>query len=121
MHHDALRLRILSKLADGRLPMIRMPELWGGPGKGEVCDGCETTITKDEFVIEATPLAVGKQPLQLHAKCFWLWEAERRPQVASDALTTAPVMASVPGRRASPSIISSQMNGFGVTRSYDRA
>jgi hypothetical protein len=121
MHHDALRLRILSKLADGRLPMIRMPKLWGGPGNDEVCDGCEITITKDAFVIEVTPLAVGRPPLHLHAKCFWLWEAERQPQVAAEDLTTAPVMASVPGRRASPSILHSQMNGHGVTRSYDQA
>jgi hypothetical protein len=122
MHDDALRLRILSKLADGRLPMNRLPKLWGGPGNSEVCDGCETIITKTEFVVEAqAPLTVGTQPLQLHARCFWLWESERRPQVASDDLATAPVMASASGRRASPSIISSQMNGYGVTRGYDEA
>jgi hypothetical protein len=122
MDQDILRLIIRGKLADGRLPLNRMPKLWGGPGNGESCDACDSIVTKDEGVIEAqAPLAVGTQPLQLHARCFWLWEAERRPQVASDDLATAPVMASAPGRRASPSIISGQMNGYGVTRGYDEA
>lgn len=91
---QALRLLILSKLADGRLPMNSIPRVWGGPGNGEICDGCETIITKNEFVVEATSPADGKGPLQLHAKCFWVWEDERRPKLrAHEATQVLPVTA----------------------------
>jgi hypothetical protein len=120
MHRDALRLLILSKLADGRLPLNSTPKVWVGPGNGETCDACGVVIMKDEFVIEGISLAGGKRPLQLHTTCFRIWETERRPQLASDALPSAPVLASAPGRRRGPpSIISGQMNGYGVTRRDD--
>jgi hypothetical protein len=78
---EGLRLLILSKLADGRLPMNSIPRVWGGPGNGEICDGCETIVTKDELIMEGSPLASGKGPLQFHAQCFWIWEDERRPKL----------------------------------------
>ena len=78
MTPDGIRLLILSKLADGRLPTNSNPRVWAGPGNGEICDGCDTIVTKTEFLVEATPLAGG--PLQLHAQCFWVWEYERRPR-----------------------------------------
>jgi hypothetical protein len=111
MHQDGLRLLILSKLADGRLPLNSIPRVWGGPGNGEICDACEIIVTKDEFVVEGISLAGGKRPLQLHVRCFGIWDSERRPQLASHELTTAPVIASGPGRGAPPSFISNQMNG----------
>ena len=119
MHQDGLRLLILSKLADGRLPLSSLPRVWGGPGNGEICDACEVIVTKDEFVVEGISLAGGKRPLQLHVRCFWLWESERRQQLAPQELTTPPVIASAPGQRASPSVIGGQMNGLGETRSRD--
>ena len=82
MKLEGLRLLILSKLADGRLPLNSITRVWGGPGNGETCDACGIFVTKDEFVIEGTPLAGGKGPLQLHASCFWIWETERQPQLA---------------------------------------
>jgi len=36
---------IQRKLADGRLPQISVPRLWGGAGNGETCDACEESIT----------------------------------------------------------------------------
>ena len=86
---QALRLLILSRLADGRLPMNSIPRVWGGPGNGEICDGCEAVITKKEFVIEATSPADGTRPLQLHAQCFWIWEDERRPKLRVREATQA--------------------------------
>jgi hypothetical protein len=79
---DALRLLIRSKLADGRLPLNSIPRIWGGSGNGESCDACEIIVTKDEFVMERISLADGRRPPQLHARCFWLWESERRDQPA---------------------------------------
>jgi hypothetical protein len=63
---------------DGRLPYNSIPRVWGGPGNGEVCDGCEEIVTKDEFVIEGIALTNGRKPLQLHVKCYYLWEDERK-------------------------------------------
>jgi len=96
MHQDGLRLLILSKLADGRLPLNSIPRVWGGPGNGEICDACEIIVPKDEFVVGGISLAGGKRPLQLHVRCFRIWESERRPQLASHEWTTAPVIASGP-------------------------
>ena len=89
MSTEALRLLILIKLADGRLPLNRIPRVWGGPGNGETCTACERIVTPHEFVMEGISLAGGKIPLQLHVKCFWIWEEERRPQLASQAAEPA--------------------------------
>jgi hypothetical protein len=115
MNPEDLRVLILSKLADGRLPLNSIPRVWGGPGNGETCDACERIITKDEFVMEGISLAGGKAPLQLHVKCFWLWDEERRPQLAALALTSAPITVFAPAT----SIVSGQMNGFGMTGRSD--
>ena len=119
MDVNALRLIIRGKLADGRLPLNSISRIWGGPGKGESCSACDGIVTKGEFVIEGISLAVGQRPLQLHVRCFWLWESELWRQSAPQVLTTAPVIASAPGRRALPAYISGQMNGHGETRSSD--
>lgn len=111
MHQDGLRLLILCKLADGRLPLNSIPGVWGRSGNGEICDACEIIVTKDELAVEGISLAGGKRPLQLHVRCFWIWESERRPQLAFHELTTAPVIASGPRRGAPPSLIRNQMNG----------
>jgi hypothetical protein len=102
MDQDALRLIIRGKLADDRLPLNSIPRVWGGPGNGETCDACDGIITKDEFVMEGISLAGGKGPLQLHVGCFWLWESERRPQLASSELTSAPVPVSAQVDEARP-------------------
>jgi len=115
MNPEVLRLLILSKLADGRLPLDSIPRVWGGPGDGETCDACERIITKHEFVMEGISLAGGKAPLQLHVGCFWLWDEERRPQLAALALTSVPLAVAAPAT----SLISGQMNGFGVTGRSD--
>jgi hypothetical protein len=87
MEREALRRLIRDKLEDGRLPYNSIPRVWGGPGNGEACDGCDAVIPKTEFVIEGISLDGGglllrpddlRRPLQLHVKCFQLWDAERR-------------------------------------------
>ena len=83
MEPEALRLLILSKLADGKLPLESFTNVWGGPGNGETCDACGTIVTNHEFVIEGVSLAGGGKALYLHAGCFWAWEAERRHRCAS--------------------------------------
>jgi hypothetical protein len=46
MERPTLRLMIQEKLADGRLPNNHIPRIWGGPGNGEICDGCDEIVTK---------------------------------------------------------------------------
>jgi len=52
MTQPSLRLLIQEKLAAGRLPNEHIPRIWGGPGNGETCDGCEETVTKAQIVME---------------------------------------------------------------------
>jgi hypothetical protein len=102
MELEALRRLIRIQLAAGRLPLNSLPNVWGGPGNGETCDACGTIVSKREFVMEATSLAGGRKPLRLHAECFWVWEAERRPQLASGESTSSLVTARAPSRQAQP-------------------
>ena len=82
MDKPTLRLLIRSKLADGRLPLNSIPRIWGGPGNGEVCDACETIVTKDELIMEGISLDQGRKPIQFHTRCFYLWDVERRMPAA---------------------------------------
>jgi hypothetical protein len=61
------------------LPNDHIPRIWGGPGNGETCDGCEETVTKAQIVMEnldATGCGV-----QFHVACFYVWDAERQAPV----------------------------------------
>ena len=78
MSTDGLRLLIRQKLQDGRLPYDHIPRVWGGPGALEMCDGCDFSIDEDQLVIEGISLTGGRKPLQLHVKCFGIWDEERR-------------------------------------------
>ena len=72
-----LRLLIQRKLADRRLPLEGISRIWGGPSNGETCDVCDMTIT-DTRVIETIAAEDGRrQPVQFHARCFYLWHDER--------------------------------------------
>ena len=77
METDSLRLLIRQKLADGRLPHDSIPRIWGGPSQGEKCHACDETIALPALIIEGIALN-GSEPLQLHMKCFYLWDTERR-------------------------------------------
>jgi hypothetical protein len=79
MEANAIRVIIRAKLQDGRLPYDSMPRFWGGPGNEEQCDACDTSIRKDQLVMEgiaSTPS--NKKPIQFHVVCFQLWDHERR-------------------------------------------
>jgi len=79
MDKEALRTLIRAKLRDGRLPVNNISRLLGGPGNGEVCAACDALITKEQLGIEELFLTEGDgRPLQVHAFCFQIWDAERR-------------------------------------------
>jgi hypothetical protein len=76
MEDHALRLYIRAKLENGHLvPHVSVPHVWGGPGNGETCDGCEETITKDQLVMEG--VGIKGDEVEFHVKCFYVWVAER--------------------------------------------
>ena len=87
MELESLRLLIRSKLHHGILPYNSIPRIWGAAGNGETCDACDLVVVPTEMVMEGISLAAGsetlhtgdhRRPLQLHVKCFYLWDMERR-------------------------------------------
>src|SRR5262245_25718006 len=60
----ARRSLIRRKIVDGRLPVEPVARLWGGPGRGEPCDGCEAGVQPPGLIMEAVT-TVGRA-LQLH-------------------------------------------------------
>ena len=90
MSLETLRLLIRAKLEKGLLPYNSIPRVWGAPGNGETCDGCDSIIPPSEMVMEGISMtgdasdaskALGafdrRRPLQLHVTCFYLWDLER--------------------------------------------
>jgi len=74
---QTLRLIILEKLADGRLPHDSIPRVWGGPGAWETCNACEEMITHEQWIMEG----ISTDPqgsVQLHVECFFIWDTERQ-------------------------------------------
>ena len=76
MDQPTLRLMIREKLADGRLQHNHIPRVWGGPGAGETCDGCEEIVTKEQMIMEGVD-DVGSG-VQFHVACFYVWDVERQ-------------------------------------------
>ena len=74
---DPLRALIRQKLADGRLPQDSIPRISGGPSHGEICDGCDEAIAKNQFVMEGVSTDLTKRAVQFHVGCFHLWDSER--------------------------------------------
>ena len=78
MDEKALTELIRAKLADGSLPQNSIPRVWGGAGRGEICDACATVITSNQIVMEGVSTdAAAKQGIQFHVKCFYLWDLLR--------------------------------------------
>ena len=80
MEERSLRLLIRQKLLEGRLPYDHIPRVWGGPGSLETCDACEASIREDQIIMEGIALEGGRKPLQMHVKCFSVWDEERRTE-----------------------------------------
>lgn len=79
MELEVLRLLIRQKLQNGRLPDHNMPKVFGGPGDGEVCDGCGEPVVSGHVVTEGIASTWNdKKPVQFHVKCFHVWDTERR-------------------------------------------
>ena len=78
MDQEALRSLIRRKLQDGRLPHEGIKRIWSSPSDGETCDACDTVLAKDQMLMEGVTLDLGRRHmLQLHVRCFQMWEHER--------------------------------------------
>jgi hypothetical protein len=79
MDQEALRTLMRRKLQDGRLPHEGIKRIWSNPSDGETCDACDTVLAKDQVLMEGVTLDLGRSHmLQLHVRCFQMWEYERR-------------------------------------------
>ena len=76
MDSELLSLVIRDKLANGVLPHDSIPRIWGGPGQGERCDGCEEIVTKPQMLMEG--ISEDAHGIQMHVRCFYVWDNERR-------------------------------------------
>ena len=79
---EVLRL-VLSKIADGALPSVRVEKVWAGYGTGHRCYGCDQPIDRTEIETEID--LAGALLLRLHRRCFAMWqrELESRENVAA--------------------------------------
>src|SRR5262245_56213476 len=62
---------IFAKVVDGRLPSGLPAQTWGGPGRGQACEGCDRHIGASEVEIEVA--LAGGRTIGLHPLCFRLW------------------------------------------------
>lgn len=76
MDQDSLRVIIRRKLVGGSLPHNGIPRIWGGPGNGEECDGCEEIIRAGQLLMEGIS-TTSNQGIQFHVECFYVWDMER--------------------------------------------
>jgi len=78
MDAHATRLLVRKKLEDGRLPKTRAERFWARAGAEEICDACESPISKDQMAVEGfAPRITDLQLLRVHGNCYQIWDAER--------------------------------------------
>ena len=91
MDVQSIRPLIRQKLQDGRLPHDRAVRFWARPGTGEMCDACESPIAKDQMAVEGFASRIADlKSLRVHASCFQIWDAERRPGLRASGTTALP-------------------------------
>jgi hypothetical protein len=75
---EDVRVLILEKLRDGRLPYDGVTRAWTGPSAQERCEGCEIVLAQDHTLMQVATLTRGTRPLRFHVVCFEVWNVERR-------------------------------------------
>jgi hypothetical protein len=45
---------------------------------GDTCDACDAIVATDQLLMEGITLDLGRKPLQLHVRCFQMWDHESR-------------------------------------------
>jgi hypothetical protein len=72
------RTLIREKLASGGLAHNGIHGFSGGPGKGQICVACGTTVGESQFVREGIGSGEYRKALQFHTACFSIWDSERK-------------------------------------------
>jgi hypothetical protein len=67
---------LVEKIRSGAVPLEPPLKVWGGPGRGGSCDGCDQQIRLSQ--IEYEIILPKDRFLHLHIACFGLWEGIRR-------------------------------------------
>ncbi|HZO41692.1 MAG TPA: hypothetical protein VFE97_20910 [Methylomirabilota bacterium] len=75
MDSETIRFLIRYKLQRGRLPYDGPSKICEPRAVGDVCAACGALVESGHLVQPAT--RDGALPLQLHARCFELWNEER--------------------------------------------
>ncbi len=92
------RLLIQRQIRDGRLPRDRAATIFGAPGVGGCCDGCDTPLETTQLVM-SVPWPSKKTFAHLRADCCQLWKA-----VEDDAMTESRPECCCCGVRAAGSV-----------------
>jgi hypothetical protein len=79
LNDETLRLRIRSKLQNRLLPHDGIRAAWSSPSAGETFDACGTVLNKDQLLMEGTMLDRGRTHLQMHVRCFQIWDQQSAP------------------------------------------
>jgi hypothetical protein len=75
---EVLRGVIRCKLENRHLPHDGIRTVRLTPSDGETCEACDTVLTKDQLLMEAVPLGLGKRTFRMHVQCFQIWDFEKR-------------------------------------------
>jgi hypothetical protein len=75
---EALRLLIRPKRHERHLPHDGIRTVWSTPSDGEMCDACDAILSKDQMLMKGATLDLGRRSLQMHVRCFQIWDHERR-------------------------------------------
>ena len=85
---SSLRARINRRLNAGRLPHNGVAVTHGAPGVGGYCAACDRLLTPRHLTM-SVPFRQGF--VYLHADCFLIWNAVRKPRlITTDASDAAP-------------------------------
>lgn len=70
---ETLRQTACKRLDATELPVVRVEDLGAGPGSGNRCDLCGSTISKDqiEYAVQ-----MGARMMNFHIICFSAWQIE---------------------------------------------
>src|SRR5215475_3770673 len=72
---SAVGLIVRQKLRDGRMPSKWAALIFGGPGAGGRCGGCNRELRSTQLVMELPTFDV--RVVFVHGECFIVWDTER--------------------------------------------
>ena len=93
---ETLRLRARERIGQGRLPRRPAARTWGGPGSGQFCDLCDSSILSSEPEFELQLESNSSHVVRFHRRCHSIWEAARQESLQWTPVTQAAPPPSMP-------------------------